>query len=75
MSLKENIQNQFNSYDVSSFSIFDPKKMPKHPKDCSAYGNESIQTLLQHIGKELPAESVLADEFVRPAFCQYCCTN
>jgi hypothetical protein len=69
MLLKDNIQNRFNSHDiVSSFSIFDPKKMPKPPKDCSTYGNESIQTLLQHYGRELPAESVLGDEFVMPAF-------
>ena len=66
--LNENIQNRFSSQDViSSFSVFDPKKMPKPPNDCSTYGDESIKTLLQHYGRELPAESVLGQKFVMPA--------
>ena len=42
--------------------------MPKPPKDCSTYDDENIKTLLQHYGRELPAESVVGDEFVMPAF-------
>ena len=43
------------------------QKMPISPTDCSAYGDKSIKTLLQHYGKELPAESVVGDEFEMPA--------
>ena len=50
-------------YQISVFSI----QIPKPPKECSAYGNKSI-LILQHNGRELPAESVLGDEFVMPAF-------
>ena len=42
--------------------------MPKAPNDCSTYGDKSIKTLLQHYGRELPAQSVVGDEFVMPAF-------
>ena len=42
--------------------------MPKPPNDCSTYGNESIKTLFQHYGRELPAESVLGEKFAMPAF-------
>ena len=66
--LKENVQNWFSSHVVSSFSIFNPKKIPKAPNDCSAYGDKSIKTLHQQYGRELPAQSVVSDEFVMPAF-------
>ena len=67
--LKQNIQNRFSSQDVvSSFSVFDPKKLPKPPNDCSTYGDESIKTLLERYGRELPAESVLGEKYVMPAF-------
>ena len=45
MLLKENIQNQLilmTLYQVSVFTI--GKKMPKPPKDCSTYGDESIKS-------------------------------
>ena len=65
--LKENVQNRFNSQDiVSSFTIFDPKKIPNPLQD--TYGDEKIKTLVQHYGKELSAESIIGDKFVRPAF-------
>ena len=65
--LKENIQNRFNSQDlVSSFSIFDPKKMPNPPKD--KYGDDKIKAPIQHYGKELQGETIVGDEYVRPAF-------
>ena len=65
MLLKENINSRFSSQDVvSSFSVLDPKKLPN---DYSTYVDESIKTLLQHYGRELPAESVLGEKFVMPA--------
>lgn len=64
-SLKENIENRFSSQDiVSSFSIFDPGKIPT---DFSSYGDDSIKTLLEHYGAELPAESIIGEEFLMPA--------
>ena len=65
--LKENIQNRFNSQElVSSFSIFDPKKMPNPAKD--KYGDDKIKPLIQHYSKELQGETIVGDEYVKPAF-------
>ena len=48
---------------MSSFSIFDPEKMPPlGTTDLSCYGEDCIDTLLKHYGKDLTAESVLAEE-------------
>ena len=48
---------------MSSFSIFDPEKMsPLGTTDLSCYGEDCIDTLLKHYGKDLTAESVLAEE-------------
>ena len=67
--LKSNISSHFTSQDVvSSFSIFDPQKMPSSDSaDFSCYGGDSIDALIQHYGKDLPAESMLSEEFVMPA--------
>ena len=61
--LKNNIVCRFNSQDVvSSFSIFDPEKMPPlGTTDLSCYGEDCIDTILKHYGKDLTAESVLAE--------------
>ena len=49
-----------------SFSIFDLKKMPNPPKD--TYGDDKIKVLIQHYGKELQGETIVGDEYARPAF-------
>ena len=55
-------ENGFNSQDlVSSFSIFDPKKMPNPPKD--TYGDDKIKALIQHYGKEVQGETIVGDEY------------
>ena len=64
--LKENIANCFVSQDVvSCFRIFDPKKTPILWK--TTYGEDQVKVLLEHYGSELPAETVVADEFLMPA--------
>lgn len=63
--LKENIQNRFSSQDiVASFSIFDPKMYKKSPSD--TYGDEKIKTLLDHYGRDLPAKTVIGEQFTMP---------
>ena len=65
--LKENIANRFISQDVvSCFSIFDPKKTPNSLENCT-YGEDQVKVLLEHYGSELPAETVVGDEFLMPA--------
>ena len=62
------LKDQFNSQDaVSSFSIFDPKKIPNPPIDHSTYGEESIEPS-PSTGRELPAELVVSVEFAKPPF-------
>ena len=64
---KENIANRFVSQDVvSCFSIFDPKKTPNSLENCT-YGEDQVKVLLEHYGSELPAETVVGDEFLMPA--------
>ena len=67
--LESNISSRFTSQDVvSSFGIFDPQKMPSSDSaDFSCHGEDSIDALIQHYGKDLPAESMLSEEFVMPA--------
>ena len=62
--LKNNISSQFASQDVvSSFSIFDPKKVPaSDSSDLLSYGEDSIYLLINHYGADLPAETVQGDE-------------
>ena len=65
--LKENIANRFISQDVvSCFSTFDPKKTPNSLENCT-YGEDQVKVLLEHYGSELPAETVVGDEFLMPA--------
>ena len=65
--LKENIANRFVSKDVvSGFGIFDPKKTPNSLENCT-YGEYQVKVLLEHYGSELPAETVVVDEFLMPA--------
>ena len=67
--LKNNIVCRFTSQDVvSSFSIFYPEKMPPlGTTDLSCYGEDCIDTVLKHYGKDLTAKSVLAEESIKPA--------
>ena len=51
---------------VFCFSIFDPKKTPNSLKNCT-YGEDQVKVLLDHYGSELPAETVVGDEFLMPA--------
>ena len=66
--LKNNIVCRFTSQDVvSSFSIFNPEKMPPlGTTDLSCYEEDCIDTILKHYGKDLTTESVL-EEDVKPA--------
>ena len=53
---------------MSSFSIFDPEKMPPlGTTDLFCCGGDYIDIILKHYGKDLTAESVLAEESVKPA--------
>ncbi len=67
--LKANISSRFVSQDVvSSFSIFDPKKMPAaDSSDLHTYGENFIDLLLAHYGAELPAKSVGGEEYIKGA--------
>ena len=52
--VKENIANRFSSSKdiITSFSIFDPKKVPAPTSvDLTSYGEDSISTLIDHYGK------------------------
>ena len=65
--LKNNISSQFASQDVvSSFSIFDPKKVPaSDTSDLLSYGENSIDLLINHYGVDLCAETVQGDEYIK----------
>ncbi len=53
---------------VASFSVFDPSKLPQEDSpDLSSYGDEFIDILMGHYGKDLPAKSIQGEEFVMPA--------
>ena len=69
MMLKANISSQFVSQDiVSSFSIFDPKKVPAtDSSDLLGYGEDSVDSILAHYGAEQPAETVDGDEYTKEA--------
>ena len=65
--LRDNITSRFTSSDVvSSFSIFDPRKVPatSSPK-FSLYGECAIDTLIDHYAQDLPAETVHGVQFVK----------
>ena len=65
--LRENITSRFTSSDVvSSFSIFDPRKVPA--TSCplfSLYGEGAIDTLIDHYAQDFPAETVHDVQFVK----------
>ena len=57
--LKNNISNWFVSHNVSSFSIFDSKKVPAADSSgLLAYGEDSVDLLIEDYGAEQHAESV-----------------
>lgn len=66
---KVNISSRFVSQDVvSSFSIFDLKKVPDaDSSDLLQYREDSVNLLLAHYGTELPADTctVNGDEYTR----------
>ena len=48
----------------STFSIFDPKKVPSlFTHELSLHGDSSIQTLIGQFGRDLPAKSLEGTEF------------
>ena len=67
--LKNNISSRFVSQDVvSSFSIFDLKKVPA--ADSSGllfYGEDSVDLLIEHYGAEQPVETVQGNEYTKEA--------
>ncbi len=67
--LKANISSRFISQDiVSSFGIFDPKKVPAaDSSDFHTYGEDLIDVLLAHYGAELPAKTAGGDEYTKEA--------
>ena len=67
--LKNNISSRFVSQDVvSSFSIFDPKKVPAADSSgLLSYGEDSVDLLIEHYGTEQPAETVQGDGYTKEA--------
>ena len=69
--IKDNISSWFrsSSKDVfSTFSIFDPKKVPSlFTHALSLHGDSSIQTLIGQFGRDLPAKSLEGTEFGKAA--------
>lgn len=53
---------------VSSFTIFDPQKLPAaDSSDLLHYREDSVDTLLAHYGAELPAETIDSDVYTMNA--------
>ena len=67
--LKANISSRFVSQDtVSSFSIFDPKKVPAvDSSDLLVSASDSVDLVLAHCGVEQPAETIDGDEYIKEA--------
>ena len=67
--LKVNISSRFVSQDVvSSFSIFDQKKVPAaYSSDLLHYGEDLVDLLLAHYSAEQPADTVDGDEYTKKA--------
>ena len=65
--LRDNITNRFTSSDVvSSFSIFDPRKVPATSSPLfSLYGEGAIDNLIDHYAQIFPAETVHVVQFVK----------
>ena len=69
MMLKANISSRFVSQDVvSSFSIFDPEKVPAaDSSDLLHYGEDSVDLLFAHYGADQPANTVDGVEYTKKA--------
>ena len=68
--VKENIASRFSSSKdiITSFSIFDPKKVPAPTSvELISYGEDSISTLIDHYAKDLQGETVEGIEFENKA--------
>ena len=67
--LKNDILSWFVSQDVvSSFSIFDPKKVPAADSSgLLSYGEDSVDLLIEHYGAEQPVETMQGDEYTKEA--------
>ena len=53
---------------LSSFSVFDPKKVPRlSTHELPLYGDSSIQNLIGQFGRDLPAKSLEGTEFEKAA--------
>ena len=65
--LRDNISSHFTSSDVvSTFSIFDPRKVPATSSSLfSLYGKGAIDTLIDHYAQDFPTESVHGVQFVK----------
>ena len=65
--LRDNITSCFTSSDVvSSYSIFDPRKVPATSSPLfSLYGEGAIDTLIDHYAQIFPAETVHGVQFVK----------
>ena len=69
--IKDNISSRFRSSSkdvLSTFSIFDPKKVPSlSTHELPLYGDSSIQTLIGQFRRDLPAKSLEGTEFEKAA--------
>ena len=63
--LRDNITSRFTSSDVvSSFSIFDPRKVPATSSPLfSLHGEGATDTLIDHYAQNFPAETVYGVQF------------
>ena len=53
---------------LSTFSIFDPKKVPRlSTHELPFYGDGLIQILIGQLGRDLPAKSLEGSEFEKAA--------
>ena len=67
--LKDNIASRFSSQDIiSSFTIFNPKKVPTTASDdLLSYGEEAVKLLISHYGVDKQAETIQGEECVKPS--------
>ena len=65
--LRDNVTSPFTFSDVvSSFSIFDPRKVPATSSPLfSLYGEGAIDTLIDHYAQDFPTETVHGVQFVK----------
>ena len=65
--LRDSITSRFTSSDVvSSFSIFDPRKVPATSSPLfSLYREDAIDTLIDHYAQNFPAETVHGVQFMK----------